>query len=203
MANSNSSDLALLAIDTSVAINLDASGIAVDIFRALSSAIHIVDIVPAELDGGRGYGAKVLKAIGEWQQLGLVTLAKLSAAGNDTFGSLILGGAATTLDDGEAATIAHAADIGAVAVIDEAKARRLCTQRFPKLVLASSSDLILHPAVLAALGKAAVSDAVFKALTEARMRVAPERHRDVAELIGRKRLALCYSLPSSIRTSTD
>ena len=202
MANFSSSDLRPYVIDTSVAINLDASRIAVDIFEALGRPVVIVDTVPGELEGGRGYGAKVHHTIADWQRRSLAIVVQLSAAGYETFESLITGTAAATLDDGEAATIAHAVDTAGIAVIDEAKARKISAERFPALVVASTTDLILDPLVLATLGKDRVADGLFYALTGARMRVQRERHTEVVHLIGRERLAQCLSLPASVRRTT-
>ncbi|MBY0562427.1 hypothetical protein [Hyphomicrobium sp.] len=202
MANFSSSDFRPYVIDTSVAINLEASHIAVEIFEALGRPVVIVDTVPAELEGGRGHGAKVHHAIADWQRRSLAIVVQLSAAGNETFESLIAGSAAATLDDGEAATIAHAVDTAAIAVIDEAKARKISAERFSALVVASSTDLILDPLVLAALGKDRVADGLFYALIGARMRVPRERHAEVVHLIGRERLPQCLSLPASVRRTT-
>ena len=49
---------------------------------------------------------------------------------------------AKTLDDGEAATLASALELGGTAVIDERKALRICSSRFAGLITASSLDLL-------------------------------------------------------------
>jgi predicted nucleic acid-binding protein len=59
----------------------------------------------------------------------------------------VVGPAQTTLDDGEAATIAHAVALNGVALIDERKANRICTERFPELRIASTVDILVHPSV--------------------------------------------------------
>jgi predicted nucleic acid-binding protein len=200
MANSSSDNLAPLVIDTSVAINLEASGLAVEILSALGRSIVIVDIVPGELDGGRGYGPKVQAAIADWKRQKLVELVVLSDEANVTFEELISGSAASTLDDGEAATMAYALEIGATAVIDEVKARRISAERYPLLAISSSTDLFLSPLVAAVLGEAGVCEALFKALTVARMRVPAERQAEVVRLLGRERILLCHSLPASVRS---
>lgn len=200
MANSSSNNLAPLVIDTSVAINLEASGLAAEILRALGRPIVIVDVVPGELNGGRGYGSKVHAAIADWKRQKLVDLVVLSDEANVNFEALISGSAASTLDDGEAATIAHALEIDATAVIDEAKARRISAERYPHLAISSSTDLFLNPHVAAALGDAAVCEALFNALSIARMRVPAERHVEVVRLLGRERVRLCHSLPASVRS---
>lgn len=187
-------------LDTSVAINLEASGVGDSLLSALSRPVIIVDIIPGELDGGRGHGVKVQQALATWQREGLVTVNRLSSGGFDIYETLIFGDGPSTLDDGEAATIAHAIDMGAVAVIDEAKARRISADRYPALQLASSVDLMLDTLVISALGSDAISEALFNALFRARMRVPPERLSEVVDLLGKDRAALCHSLPASVRS---
>lgn len=199
MVNFSSSDQTPLVIDTSVAINLEASGIAVRVLEIFARPVFIVDIVPGELAGGRGHGPKVRAAIDDWTQRGLTSIVQLSASANAIFEELVVGAAAETLDDGEAATLAHAIDVGAIAVIDETKARRISAQRFSALPVASSTDLLLAPFALESLGTPIVSDAVHNALVKARMRVPPERIVEVIRLIGPDRAADCHALPASAR----
>lgn len=111
-----------------------------------------------------------------------------------TFLELVLAQPPDGLDDGEAATVAHAAAIGGSAVIDERKALRVCTVRLPTVRLLSTMDLLTHSSVSRALGQAALSDAVFSALQHARMRVLPEFAPWVVELLGPDRAAKCPSL---------
>lgn len=85
MANSSSNNLSFLVIDTSVTINLEASSFAAEILRALGRPVLIVDVVPGELDGGRGYGPKVQAAIADWKRQKLVELVALSDEANITF----------------------------------------------------------------------------------------------------------------------
>src|SRR3546814_11421896 len=79
----------------------------------------------------------------------------LDGAALEQFRTLVEGPAAQTLDDGEAATIAYAAENGAVPLLDERKTNRICAERFPVLHRGAPVDLLAHPAVIEALGRSA------------------------------------------------
>ena len=64
---------------------------------------------------------------------------------------------------------------------------------------ATSVDLLAHHAVEDALGRAALAEAVFLALRDARMRVLPHHIKWVKALIGQSRAQQCPSLPRSAR----
>jgi predicted nucleic acid-binding protein len=185
----------VLVADTSVAINLNASGCASAILRALPYAMVIVDVVISELESGREKGrkdAELTAALIAAKQLERISLGNL---GLRHFEDLVVGLAAETLDDGEAATLAAALERRAVALIDEKKAARIAGERFPNLRLASTLDIFAHATVCAALGPEVLEGAVFRALTEARMQV-PKSHIEwVYELIGVEKASMCPSLP--------
>ena len=136
----------------------------------------------------------------EWISTGIVAEEKLDAAAETVFERLVAGPAGETLDDGEAATIAHAIGRAGVAVVDERKANRICTERFAQLEIASTVDLMLHPLVVESLGAVALADALFQALVGARMRVLPRNMDQVLDLLGPEKAALCRSLPRTKRT---
>ena len=119
------------------------------------------------------------------------------------FEELVVGPADTTLDDGEAATIAYALTHTSTALIDERKAMRICAQRFPNLRVASTVDVLNHPEVQRELGTDALADAVFNALVRGRMRVLPHQLEWVVALIGADRAALCHSLSRRARMLCD
>jgi predicted nucleic acid-binding protein len=188
-----------LVADASVVINLNASGCAQEVLEALTLNLKVVDVVPGELEEGRHRQRQDAALLEKLAVSGHVEIVQLDETGQTYFEQLVAGPAQTTLDDGEAATIAYGVARGGVVVIDEVKANRICAQCFPNLQLACSVDIIAHPAVGNALGSKALSDAVFKALFEGRMRVFP-RHLDwVVDLIGCERARLCSSLPGSVR----
>ena len=82
---------------------------------------------------------------------GLVVVAELPEAAEETYLSLVAGPVSQTLDDGEAATLALALEVGAIAIIDERKAIKLAQTRFPDLRIVSTTDLLLSDVVRAVL----------------------------------------------------
>lgn len=190
---------ALVVMDTSVVINLNATTCAADIVGVLPYDVVVVDVVQEELQEDRRTSredAVLLSALVASQHIRIVTLNEPALR---LFGELVAGPAADTLDDGEAATIAYAMSHHAVPAIDERKARRICVQRFGMLQVLSTVDMLADDAVEAALGRARLSNAVFNALRDARMRVLPERLAWVVALIGTERAAQCPSLPRHMR----
>jgi predicted nucleic acid-binding protein len=137
--------------------------------------------------------------VAELVRSGLVVIVPLSEVQERHFESLVIGPGADTLDDGEAATIAYAVESGAVAVVDERKANRICAARYPLVKTGCSVDLFAHEAVETALGTKALADAVFSALQDARMRVLPHHMDWVVRLIGSERVCRCPSLPQTTR----
>lgn len=193
----------VLVADTSVVINLNATGRAEEILEVLPHRLVTVDVVVRELsDGvknGRNDGAR-LAALVAAGRIGVVTMAD---AGLGYFESLVVGAASETLDDGEAATIAFALETGAVALIDERKASRLCTGRFPGLARLCTVDILSHGAVQDALGPLRLAESVHRALVNARMQVPPHHLDWVLGLIGHRRAAECLSLPASARRQAN
>jgi predicted nucleic acid-binding protein len=192
---------ALLALDASTAINLNATGRAPDILSCFKGQVVLPDIVLGELEDGLLKGRCDAELTKQLIDAGLVQVVSLSESGLAGFEELVIGEAAVTLDDGEAATIAYAIEAGAVAVIDERKARRICTERFQHLRLATTVDLLAHEAVERAIGRTALSNAVYSALIEARMRVRSHHVAWIVDLIGADRAKECQSLPRSARVA--
>lgn len=188
-----------LVADTSAIINLNSSGCAAAIIGALPYRVVVVDSVLGELESGRLRGRRDADLFQELLTADLVQLASLEGAGLGHFEELVVGTASQTLDDGEAATIAHAASTGAVAVVDERKAMRICADRFPELRTVSTVDLFAHPTVGMVLGSDELAEAVFNALLDGRMRVFPKDIEWVVTLIGSDRAARCASLPYAVR----
>ena len=110
------------------------------------------------------------------------------------FMDLVSGPADSTLDDGEAATIAIALEFDAIPLIDERKARRICGARYRGLICGYAIDIFAHPATGKALGKAGLASAVFNALQGARMHVWPEHEAWVVSVIGAENAAKCDNL---------
>jgi len=189
--------------DSSTVINLIATGCAPTIIRAIPNPIVAVEVIPDELDTGRQRGRLHAERLKELVGSRDIEIVKLSDAGWQHFETLVVGPAEQTLDDGEAATIAYAADCGAVAILDEKKGTRLSTIRFPGVGVITTVDLLLHPQVRLSLGAQQFSDAVFAALRDARMAVFPRHVDEIVRLIGLERAALCPSLPKACRVSVQ
>ena len=184
--------------DTSVIINLNATGCADAILRALPNLCVVVENVSLELQDGRQTGRGDANVLAVLIEQHLVEQAQLGNAGMSQFASLVSGSAVETLDDGEAATIACAIERGAVALIDERKAIRICAERFPTLTVGCTVDVLAHRHVQAALGRC-LADAVFNALDRGRMRVPDQYGQWVVDLIGKERAVRCRSLPKRFR----
>lgn len=182
--------------DASVIVNLVATRAAGAIIGAFPNRFLVTANVRDELSEGRsrGHGSwEGLEALVADRAIEPVDLEPSDAA---VYRSLVEGEARETLDDGEAATIAYAAERGAVALIDERKARRICIERFPSLRLASTADLLLHGLVTNQLGESSQGNAIFRGLRDARMQVVPrDRLPEVVQRIGAVRAAECASLP--------
>jgi predicted nucleic acid-binding protein len=191
---------AILIADASAVINLNATGCAEKILRALPQQVVVVDVVMGELEGGRDKARKDADLTRTMIESGLITRVELGPTGLTDFEELVIGSTVDTLDDGEAATLAYALEVGGTPIIDERKANRICAARFKELQTAASLDLFAHEAVEKALGRPALAEAVFLALRDARMRVFPAHIDWVVALIGKDRALQCPSLPRSLRT---
>ena len=188
-----------LILDASVAINLNATGIAPRIFDAIPNPIVFVDVVVRELEAGRAKGRTDADMVVSLVQSGRAQLESLSAECEGNFLALVSGTGAATLDDGEAATIAYAVAHGGMPVIDEKKGFAISQDRFPSLQVVTTTDLFAHETVLAVLGASDLSDAIYNALMLARMRV-PEHYIPwVISMIGEEKAEKCHSLPLSAR----
>lgn len=184
----------IIIADASVLINLNATGHTEKIIAASCGVLYATTNAYAEfLDGERlGYGdAGQLKAL---QRAGALKVVELSAAEEPIYRSLIEGSAARTLDDGEAATVAYAVANGAIALIDEKKAQRICGKQFQDTKVVTTTDLLLHQSVVTALGSDHI-EAIHAALVNARMHVPRHLVETVVNLLGDDRSLACPSLP--------
>ena len=188
-----------IVADTSAVINLNASGCAAAVLQAVPNRVLLTDAVLTELRTDTRTGRDDAKLACSLIDADLAAVAALADLEKDRFAALVAGPAAETLDDGEAATIACALEINAVAIIDDRKAVALCSHKYPKLVVASTVDLFAHDAVITALGRGRLADAVYAALQKARMRVPSHYERWVVDLIGEARAKGCLSLRGGVR----
>lgn len=188
----------LLIADASIIINLNASGRAADIVKALPHRFAVPASAVVELEAGERNGHDDAQQLWELIRAGLVERVEIGAAGAPVYETLIDGSARSTLDDGEAATIACAVEQGGFALLDERKARSLCATLFAALPLACTAEILMHPAVAGVLAPNHVT-AVVRALQVGRMRVPPEFLAEVTKLLGPDHTAACSSLPKTVR----
>jgi predicted nucleic acid-binding protein len=188
----------MMVADASVWINLTATGGAHRILQAIARPLAITDVALGELEQGRLKGRRTAGEVSALIRVGLIEVVPLTVEDERLFLSLVGGTASETLDDGEAATLACAVRLGACAVIDERKATNLAARRLEALELCSTCDLLLGPNVREALGPTGLANALFLALTGARMRVPDVHATTVVELLG-DRAAYCNSIPARFR----
>ena len=189
--------------DASTIINLNGTGCAAAILGAIPNRIIVMDAVVDELGMDNRNSRDDAKLLASLIAGGLVSEIAIATLTGDHFEQLVLGNTADTLDDGEAATIACAVEMRAVAVIDERKAKRICRARYPDLVVASTVDILALDCVANGLGDEQLAQATYSALSAARMRVLPEHIDWVVNLIGAERAVLCTSLPGHVRAAAQ
>lgn len=185
--------------DASVWINLAATDRCADIVTALDAPIAIVDVAMRELERGKANGHGTFAHIAPLIRTGHVRILKIEPEDEDLYLSLVAGGAAETLDDGEAATLVAAIRMKGIALIDERKATAMAQRRFPTLTLRSTTDLLFEALPDAGDASGPLADALFAALQHARMRVPPHWHARVIKVLGPERAQLCSSLPAHLR----
>jgi len=190
---------AIVVADASAVINLNATGIAAKLLAELPHRIVVTANAIGELEAGRSHGHLDADRLTELIGGGHVSVANVGKIGLPIYESLIAGPAMETLDDGEAATIACAAEHGGIALLDERKANHLCERRFASLEVVSTVELLLHPVHLASIGCDGQAEAIYAALQGARMRVPSEWIDKVVKLIGPERAIQCRSLPRMAR----
>jgi predicted nucleic acid-binding protein len=190
-------------VDASTLINLNGTKYAAAILDAIPNRIIVMDAVIDELRIDNRNLRDDAKLLASLIAGGLVSEVAIGTLKSDHFERLVLGNTADTLDDGEAATIACAIEMQAIAVIDERKAKRICRAWYPGLVVASTVDLLALDSVTKALGEEQLAEATYNALSTARMRVLPEHIDWVVNLIGAERTVLCTSLPAHVRAAAQ
>jgi len=177
-----------LILDTSVLVNLHACSYGGRILTAIPNDIVVSQIVARELEH------ETSRRNGEYSFLhalvsdGTVTLANLTDAEYEVFHELT-----STLDDGEAATIAVASSRDLQPIIDEkrGRSRALAKTRAPGWSL----DLFRHPKAISVLGEQVAIEGLYLALRDGRMRIPSESAEGVIALIGMDRSRECTCLP--------
>ncbi|MDX3971608.1 MAG: hypothetical protein QHD01_34095 [Bradyrhizobium sp.] len=183
-----------LVLDSSVVINLLATGYAPPILKALTMPVVLTDNVVREVELGSSNGRQDAGLLWEMVADQVLMISALEGQALETFFALVSGPASESLGDGEAATLALAHARGCSAAIDEKKATRLATERFASTRLVTTVDILAHDGVRAGLGEARLAEAAFQALRLARMQVREQQFDWIARLIGPQNVEACSSL---------
>jgi predicted nucleic acid-binding protein len=186
----------VLVLDASVLINLIGSRHSDRILASLPAPAVVSEYAAKEiLEGGHGDAVVIQHLLDR----GLLARQLMSPAAASLFEGLVSGATHESLGDGEAATIAIAHDIGAVALIDEKQGWRIAGVQFPDLQLATTVDLFALPTIGALLGPTALGEAVHGAIVQARMQVREHQLEWVIARIGVEAASECRSLARLMR----
>jgi predicted nucleic acid-binding protein len=158
-----------LVVDASAVINLLGTGMPVPLLRNLGMRVLIAAEAYGEVRGHPIQGELIESIVSER----LIEQVELGNQGRGVFLQLVASDLTGGLDDGEASTIAAALEHSkdAVVVVDEKKAARLLSERWPERRCISTVTLLALPRVRTGRSDQAFADAVFSALKNARMRV--------------------------------
>jgi predicted nucleic acid-binding protein len=189
-----------LIADASVIIGLNASGHARLILELTPARVLVPDNARRELEIGKQFGHDDSDQLNELISADLVRYVTLDGSAMTAYEALIDGSLVETLDDGEAAVIALASARGAIAMLDERRARRICRAQFPRVVQGCTAQWLLEAN---ALETEIHVRAMLGALRKGRMRVPPEFVDNVVRLIGQEAAAECPSLPRMVRRANS
>jgi predicted nucleic acid-binding protein len=184
-----------LVADASAIINIIATQYPIEILRALPEDVVVTDVVVDEIEEGRQKGRRDADVLDELRRDGFLEVESLGDRGKEFFEQLVFGPASATLDDGEAATIAYAAENTLGVIMDDSKARRICQRQFGGVGIRCSVEIFRHVEVQEALGRQRLELAVLNSLQLARMGVPVEHIEWVVSIIGESNASSCPSLP--------
>jgi predicted nucleic acid-binding protein len=163
-----------LVLDTSVWINLLATGAMEAILEALAVPCKAPEQVVSEILRHPVTGEFLTADSHPLRQLGQqVAVSALEGKEVELFLDIVGAPAIEALGDGEAAAIAVAVCQGLDLVIDDRKARRILRERFREVRTYWTVDVLQASRVLAALGRQHAEDCFAKARRFGRMHVPP------------------------------
>ncbi|WP_321794833.1 hypothetical protein [Caballeronia sp. J97] len=183
-----------IVLDTSVVINLLATGRASQILQSLEIPTLITENVEQELRNGSLSERPEMDELLALLDSETLRVATLDGQASAVFFDLVGGTVAESLDDGEAATLAFALHHNLSAAIDEKKATRIATERYPSLRLITTVDIFAFGPVKKHLSDDDLKNAIFRALSLARMQVREPQFDWIAETIGSEKVQLCSTL---------
>lgn len=158
-----------LVLDTSVWINLLATGYWLEIVGSLGRPCFVPSQVAAEIR--RDPVTSQPYPSPGWPLIGKVKIEELDTNELLTFIDLVSAPMGDRLGDGEAAAIAMAVHRNLALVIDERKARRIIAGRWPDLPMLRSSELLRCPVVVSTLGEGIATECFERACKFGRMHV--------------------------------
>jgi len=190
---SRADDMMPLVLDTSVLINLYASKHGGRILSSLPNDVLVPEIVASELEHETSKNNGEHQFIHDLVATRKVRIVALDEREYEVFANLVSG--SSSLDDGEAATIAAATFRNCRPIIDERKGRQRAQEHVPEKQPGWSLDLFRHPNVVEELGVELSIEALYFALRYGRMRIQEAHCDDVVRLIGVQRALECSCLP--------
>lgn len=174
--------MGLFVLDASVLFNLLATGIAADTLEALGVPCWVEERTATEVRRFPGEKAESMPL----QTLfgsGHLRLCRMSPVAYDIYLSLISGPSTQTLDDGESAAIAMSVTgVGSV-VLDDKKARRICSERFSHVSIASSLHLFVEAASRGNWGDQQLVHVVQRARDVSKMSIIPTERAWLASVM--------------------
>ncbi len=192
-----------LIVDASVLINILGTGCPLVVFECLARVFAIDEITVREVGIDPSTRRSSQEILATLQQRGMLKVIRMTDDVYERFLGFAAAQPPNDLDDGEAATLAHAASGQYVAVIDERKASRIASLHIPEIKTLNSIDLLAAPELLGRLGRDKVSEGIYRALRDARMRVPPRMRQWVADLLGSTRAHECPSLGCRFVTRSE
>lgn len=188
--------LGVVVLDASVLINALATGRMTEVLTAVAARCLVTDQAFAEVWTNPRETPRLKRPglLEPWVASGTLSRETLGGDALMTYVDLIGADPPDDLGDGEAATIALAASLGAIAALDDTKAIGICRKRFVGVPIVTTLDLLKRVSALSALPETELHTAIFDALRFARMRVPAEHDAWVRQVVGPERLPLCTSL---------
>lgn len=159
-----------IVLDASVIINALGSGRAQDIFRALAVPCYVEERTIAEITrhpiAGMSHVPDLTALTANCLQIH-----RMNSAEYAVYLRLVSGSTSNTLGAGESAAIACAHGQNLAVILDDAKARRIRTEQFPRVPTASSLSLFVEAGRRAGWADDQLWQLVQDARTNARMSV--------------------------------
>jgi predicted nucleic acid-binding protein len=186
----------MLVLDTSVILNLLGSGRARLVLESIGNPAFAPVAVLNEIRREPESAAAKDASLAELVSLSLITPIQCTEEEIELALELAGASAPDDLGDGEAYAIACAVNRNAVIGLDDNKARRILSSRWPAIGKHFTIELFELACSRAKLDASEYAELVYSALRNARMRVPREYRSKIITLIGLKRARECPSLGS-------